>query len=89
MTYSGFVMTFNARLRANWVITASNLAVNFCWFKCPTASCKVQGADALPVELLDFNIEQLQNSITLPDSVGLHVGEKLKEQIAKVYSEKK
>ena len=37
----------------------------------------------------DAHSKQLQNSITLPDSVGLHVGEKLKEQIAKVYSEKK
>ena len=35
------------------------------------------------------SLEQLQDSISLPDSVGLHLGERLKEQIEKVYSEKK
>ena len=34
------------------------------------------------------SLQQLQDSITLPDSVGLHVGEKLQEQIEKVFSEK-
>ena len=38
---------------------------------------------------LGRGLQQLQDSITLPDSVRLHVGEKLHEQIEKVFSEKR
>ncbi len=38
---------------------------------------------------LGRGLQQLQNSITLLDSVSLHVGEKLHEQIEKVFSEKR
>ena len=37
---------------------------------------------------LGRSLQQLQSSITLPDSVSLHVGERLQEQIEKVFSEK-
>ena len=37
---------------------------------------------------LGKGLKQLQGSITLPDSVSLHVGEKLQEQIEKVFTEK-
>ena len=37
---------------------------------------------------LGKGLQQLQGSVKLPDSVSLHVGEKLQEQIEKVFSEK-
>ena len=37
---------------------------------------------------LGKGLQQLQGSVKLPNSVRLHVGEKLQEQIEKVFSEK-
>ncbi len=37
---------------------------------------------------LGKGLQQLQGSVKLPNSVSLHVGEKLQEQIEKVFSEK-
>ena len=38
---------------------------------------------------LGRGLQQFQDSITLPDSVSLHVGEKLQARIEKVFSEKR
>ena len=47
----------NPALQAFWVATTQNVTSNGCTFNCPGGTCRVRGADALPVELMEFSIE--------------------------------
>ena len=46
-----------ALLLARWPSAASNTAMNGCTFNCDGGTCRVRGGDALPVELMEFGIE--------------------------------
>ena len=56
--------TFLAVLQAKWTTPADNMAANRCRFTCDGGVCEVRGEDALPVELLDFSIDEYSDPET-------------------------
>ncbi len=52
-----FRSSYEAGLQANWPLTASNTTANGCTFNCDGGTCRVRGGDALPVELMEFSVE--------------------------------
>ena len=49
------------RLRARFNV-GFNTTMQVCTFICPGGTCQVRGQDGLPVELLDFTIDEDQNT---------------------------
>ncbi len=63
--YSSSNGTFRAVLWAWWIgAPAFNVTENGCQFNCDGGSCIVRGGDGLPVELMDFAIEDDEASAT-------------------------
>lgn len=50
--------TTTARLTAQFANAISNTTMNGCIFNCQGGTCRVRGGDALPVELMDFEINE-------------------------------
>jgi len=59
--------TTTARLTARFAATASNTSANGCIFNCGGGSCIVRGGDALPVELMEFTIDETEGEQSEPD----------------------
>ena len=53
-----------ASIHLSFAGAASHTTMNGCTFNCPGGTCRLQGGDGLPVELLDFHIAESGDSQT-------------------------